>query len=95
MHPMTFFPIRVSDAVYNNSGYASAEYDSLVAQAQAETDPMKAMKIMRDAEDVLMADMPLIPLYYRTTPMMIAPYVKGWTITPLTNMYLSGAYIEK
>ncbi len=95
MHPMTFFPIRVSDAVYNNSGYASAEYDSLVAQAQAETDPMKAMKIMRDAEDVLMADMPLIPLYYRTTPMMMAPYVKGWVITPLTNMYLSGAYIEK
>ncbi len=95
MHPMTFFPIRVSDAVYNNSGYANPEYDALVKKAQAEVDPMKAMEILRSAEDVLMADMPLIPLYYRSSPKMMAPYVKGWFITPLNNMYLSGAYIEK
>ncbi len=50
---------------------------------------------MRDAEDVLMAEMPLIPIYFRTYPMMMASYVKGWYITPLKNMYLSGAYIEK
>ncbi|RKX89078.1 MAG: peptide ABC transporter substrate-binding protein, partial [Spirochaetes bacterium] len=66
-----------------------------VKQAQSETDPLKAMKLMRDAEDVLMAEMPLIPLYYRSSPKMMASYVKGWYITPLNNMYLSGAYIEK
>ena len=95
MHPMTFFPLRVSDAGYNNSGYANPEYDALVKQAQSETDPMTAMELMRKAENVLMADMPLIPLYFRSSPKMMAPYVKGWTITPLNNMYLSGAYIEK
>ena len=95
MHPMTFFPLRVSDASGNNSGYANAEYDALVKKAQSETDPMKAMELMRAAEDVMMAEMPLIPLYFRSSPKMMAPYVKGWTITPLNNMYLSGAYIEK
>ena len=95
MHPMTFFPLRLSDGVMNNCGYASAEYDSLVKQAQSETDPVEAMRLMRAAEDVMMADMPLIPLYYRSSPKMMAPYVKGWYITPLNNMYLSGAYIEK
>ena len=95
MHPMTFFPLRLSDGVMNNCGYASAEYDSLVKQAQSETDPAEAMRLMRAAEDVMMADMPLIPLYYRSSPKMMAPYVKGWYITPLNNMYLSGAYIEK
>ena len=95
MHPMTFFPLRLSDGVMNNCGYASAEYDSLVKQAQGETDPAEAMRLMRAAEDVMMADMPLIPLYYRSSPKMMAPYVKGWYITPLNNMYLSGAYIEK
>ncbi len=95
MHPMTFFPLRLSDGVGNNSGYANAEYDSLVKEAQMETDPAEAMRLMRAAEDVMMADMPLIPLYYRSTPKLMAPYVKGWTITPLNNMYLSGAYIEK
>jgi oligopeptide transport system substrate-binding protein len=57
--------------------------------------PAEAMRLMRAAEDVLMADMPLIPLHYRSSPKMMAPYVKGWTITPLNNMYISGAYIEK
>ncbi len=95
MHPMTFFPLRLSDGVMNNSGWGSSKYDELVKQAQSETDPLKAMKLMRDAEDVLMAEMPLIPLYYRSSPKMMASYVKGWYITPLNNMYLSGAYIEK
>jgi oligopeptide transport system substrate-binding protein len=95
MHPMTFFPLRVGDASGNNSGYSNSEYDSLVKKAQSETDPAQAMKLMRKAEDVLMAEMPLIPLYYRSSPKMMASYVKGWYITPLNNMYLSGAYIEK
>lgn len=95
MHPMTFFPLRVSDNVMNNSGYDSAEYDALVEKSQSETDPVEAMRLMRNAEDVLMADMPLIPLYFRSSPKMMAPYVKGWYITPLNNMYLSAAYIEK
>ncbi|RKX73331.1 MAG: peptide ABC transporter substrate-binding protein [Spirochaetes bacterium] len=95
MHPMTFFPLRLSDGVGNNSGWGNSKYDELVKQAQSEIDPLKAMKLMRDAEDVMMAEMPLIPIYFRTYPMMMASYVKGWYITPLKNMYLSGAYIEK
>ncbi len=95
MHPMTFFPLRLSDGVMNNSGWGNAEYDSLVKQAQSETDPAEAMRLMRAADDVMMAEMPLIPLYFRSSPKMMAPYVKGWYITPLNNMYLSGAYIEK
>ncbi len=61
----------------NNSGWGSSIYDNLVKQAQSETDPLKAMKLMRDAEDVLMAEMPPIPLYYRSFPKMTAPYGKG------------------
>ncbi len=95
LHPMTFFGLRLSEDINNNSGYANPEYDALIDKAKAETDPMESMRIMREAEDLLMADMPLIPLYYRASPRMMAPYVKGWYITPLNNMYLSGAYIEK
>lgn len=93
MHPMTFFPLRQTDAIYNNSGYANADYDALVEQAKLETDPMKAMELLRQAEDVLMADMPLLPLYYRSSPKLMASYVSGWYITPLNNMYFKSAYI--
>lgn len=95
MHPMTFFPLRVTDDINNNSGYSNPEYDALVAQAQVETDPMVAMELLRQAEDVLMADMPLLPLYYRSSPKLIAADVAGWYITPLNNFYLKSAYITE
>ena len=95
MHPMTFFPIRQSDEIYNNSGYANPDYDALVEKAKMETDPMKGMEILRDAEDILMADMPLLPLYYRSSPRLIASYVDGWYITPLNNMYFKSAFITE
>jgi oligopeptide transport system substrate-binding protein len=95
MHPMTFFPIRQTDAIYNNSGYSNVEYDALVEEAKLETDPMAAMELLRQAEDVLMADMPLLPLYYRSSPKLMAPNVAGWYITPLNNMYLKSAYITE
>ena len=95
MHPMTFFPIRESDAIYNNSGYSNPDYDALVEKAKLETDPMKAMELLRQAEDILMADMPLIPLYYRSSPKLMASNVAGWYITPLNNMYFKSAYITE
>ena len=53
------------------------------------------VEILRQAEDVLMADMPLLPLYYRSSPRLMASNVAGWYITPLNNMYFKSAYITE
>ena len=46
------------------TGYASEEYDALIAAAFAEKDRAKRAEILHDAEELLMEDMPVIPLVF-------------------------------
>lgn len=95
LHPMTFLPLFVTDNPNNNSFYSNAKYDELVVKAQTETDAVKAATIMRESEEVLMADYPFLPLFHRSFAFLMKPYVKGWALTPLNNLYFKDAYIEK
>lgn len=95
LHPMTFLELFTSNSSNNNTGYKNAEYDSLVAKAVVETDPAKAVEIMHKAEDIFARDLPVITLYSRSNTIMVAPYIKGWVLTALSNLYFKDAYIEK
>ena len=62
----------------NYSGYASADYDRILAQAIAEPDPRRRQRLMRRAEARLIADMPILPLYYYVTRSLVAERIAGW-----------------
>lgn len=95
VHPMTFLDLFLSDSGNNYSGWGSEEFDSLIKQAKMETDPTKVNEIMHKAEDIFMERMTVIPVYYRTMPMVMKPYVKDWRINPLGQLYADSIYIEK
>ncbi|NLN51707.1 MAG: peptide ABC transporter substrate-binding protein [Clostridiaceae bacterium] len=94
LHPMTFFPLFVSTDQLNNSFYGNEAYDSAVAASKVIQDPAEGIVAMREAEDILMADYPLIPLYHRSTNLLMNGRVKGWNLTPTNNFYFRNAYIE-
>lgn len=94
LHPMSFMPLFVTDDSNNNAFYSNPKYDELVKQAQLETDVVKAAATMREAEEILMADYPFIPLFHRSITFLMRPNVKGWGMTPLNNLYFKDAYIE-
>ena len=62
----------------NSRNYNSQRYEELVAKAKTITDQAERFNVMRQAEDVLMGDMPVIPLYEMTNTLMIRDYVKGY-----------------
>lgn len=62
----------------NYSGYASADYDRILAQAITEPDPRQRQQLMRGAEARLIADMPILPLYYYVTRSLVAERIAGW-----------------
>lgn len=95
LHPMTFLPLFVTDGTNNNSFYSNTKYDELVSKAQSETDAVKAAATMREAEEVLMADYPFLPLFHRSYTFLMKPSVKSWGLTPLNSLYFKEAYIEK
>lgn len=62
----------------NYAGYASGEFDRLMAEASATADLSARAELLRQAEAVAMADLPNIPIYYYVSKNLVAPRVKGW-----------------
>ena len=92
--PMTFLDMWVTGGGNNDCGFSNAEYDKLIADAKVETDLTKRTEMLRKAEDILMDEMPIIPIYYYTTVMGWKENVKGVQVSVLGNVYLQGAYKE-
>jgi oligopeptide transport system substrate-binding protein len=94
LHPMTFLTTMTSNNPTNITSYSDAQYDALVAAAQMEVDPAKAVTLMQEAEDMAMDDAAILPLYHRSIVFMMAPHVKDYYMTPLANLYFRSAYVE-
>lgn len=92
--PMTFLDLLTSTSGLNNSGYNNPKFDELIKSAKSETDTAKRLEMMHQAEDMLMEDMPFVPVYYYTQVKGIKDYVKGVRVSPLGYIYFDKAYIE-
>ncbi|GAB5486769.1 MAG: peptide ABC transporter substrate-binding protein [Parasphingorhabdus sp.] len=62
----------------NYSGYDNSKYNVTLASAIAEPDPQKRSHLMRDAEKILIDDMPILPLYFYVTRSLVSERVSGW-----------------
>ncbi len=75
--PMTYLDLWTTDSGNNKGGYSSAAYDSLIAKAKAEPNPAKRMQMLVDAEKLLMADFPMVPIYFRMLSWTHHPNISG------------------
>lgn len=62
----------------NHAGYANPDYDRLVRDAAGEPDAAKRRALMQQAESMLLADHPVIPIYTYVSSHMVADKVRGW-----------------
>ncbi|WP_252234259.1 peptide ABC transporter substrate-binding protein [Clostridium sp. ZS1] len=92
--PMTFLEMWISTSGQNNAGYNNPKYDELIKESKTEKDSTKRMEILHQAEDILMEDMPIIPVYYYTQPKGVKDYVKDVRVSPLGFIYFDKAYID-
>jgi oligopeptide transport system substrate-binding protein len=75
----TFLELFKSDVGgMNPSAYANPAYDALIRQAEVTVDAAARAGLMQRAERLMLADMPIIPLYHYTTQHLVAARVKGW-----------------
>ena len=78
--PENFLSVHTSDAgPQNYSGYNSPAYDAAVKLALSVARPDARLVKMREAEAMLMDDMPILPLYYYTSRNLVQPGIKGWS----------------
>lgn len=69
----------------NFARWSDARFDGLVTQALRTTDPVGRTELYREAEDLLLAELPVIPLYFNTQNYLVAPRVRGWRQDALWN----------
>ncbi len=91
--PTTFIEMFVTDGGHNQTGWSNRKYDQLVEAAYAEVDAKKRQQLLIDAETILLAELPILPIYHLTSPFLLSPCVGGFyenylDIHPYTDMYI-------
>ncbi len=83
----TFAQLLESSNEQNDFGYDSPRYDALLAAASAEPDVARRAVYLQEAERILLADQPLMPLYFYVTKRMVKPWVQGYEGNIMDHIY--------
>ncbi len=69
----------------NHTAYSSAGFDALCDKAAVELDNTKRLADYADAQDVLIDDLPIVPMFFRERFWLVKPSVKGLVTTGLDH----------
>jgi oligopeptide transport system substrate-binding protein len=93
MDPNTFLDMWVTGGGNNDTGWSNKAYDALIAKAKATADPKARMAALHAAEKILMTDMPILPIYYYTNPVLLSSSVKNFFQSTLGFVDWKNAYM--
>ncbi|MGZ4032801.1 MAG: ABC transporter substrate-binding protein [Tumebacillaceae bacterium] len=94
--PLTFLNLFRTSAPFNDVKYSNPAYDSLLKQAESEADVHQRAQLLAQAEQLLVQDMPVGPLFFRHTSGLTQPYVKNFVTHEWGAEYdLKTTYISK
>jgi oligopeptide transport system substrate-binding protein len=69
-----------SESPNNNTGYSNSEVDDLLRQALLETDQAARTDLYRQAEDIILSEVPWFPLFFDQYHALVKPYVTDYRI---------------
>lgn len=74
----SFLYLFKSDSPSNLFGYRNQEFDALLEQAANQTDLTRRRYFLEEADRVLLADHPVLPIYFYVSKHLVNPRVRGW-----------------
>lgn len=91
--PSSFLELFSSASEQNQTGWSDPGYDDALARAARSVSPVVRRAAFQNAEEKLLAAMPVIPLVHNTNKFLIRPEVRGWhpnalDIHPFTAVWL-------
>ena len=72
----------------NQSQYANPEVDRLIERARGERDHAARMRLYQDAEQIILSDAPIVPLWHGKRYLLVKPYVAGFHAAPMAMPWL-------
>ncbi|MGW9628519.1 peptide ABC transporter substrate-binding protein [Microbacterium sp. NPDC055521] len=80
-------PLYATNAGSNDGDYSNPEFDKLLSEGVSETDPKAANKLYQQAQEILLQDLPAMPLWYSNVVGGYGENVEnvkfGWNSVPL------------
>jgi oligopeptide transport system substrate-binding protein len=77
-------PIYTTGVSSNYTHFSNDEFDSLIRQANGASTPEEADALYQQAEDILLAELPVIPMWYETRHTVHSDRVGGVEVDPRT-----------
>jgi oligopeptide transport system substrate-binding protein len=77
LDPHAFLSVHLTGGGQNVAGYANPEFDRLARAALDQLDRPARHALYRQAEDALLRDMPILPLFHYTSTHLVSPAVRG------------------
>lgn len=92
--PMTYLGMFIDGSPMNYGEWLSPAYDEAIAKSKT-LSGQERFEQLYVADKILMEEMPVLPLYYYTNPIMVQEYVKGWELTTRSTWYFGRTDVEK
>ncbi|MGC5324771.1 hypothetical protein [Brevibacillus sp. SYSU BS000544] len=85
--PMTFLQqFKDKNDLNNDTGWENKQYQELLTLASREANPDKRKQLLQQAEQILMDEMPVIPLYFYSGNYVKNVRVQNVILDPLGNV---------
>jgi oligopeptide transport system substrate-binding protein len=82
----SFLDVFRTNSSSNDTGYSNPNFDRILDEASNSADPEIRRGLLENAERVMLADYPAIPLYFYVSKRLVKPYVLGVKTNPLDRI---------
>ena len=90
-----FLYFSQTSAQQNWARFSNPDYDRLMDEASVTNDPGKRAQLLQQAEQVLLREMPMVPLFFYVSKNLVSTRVKGWEDNLLNITYVKNLSLEK
>jgi len=94
LDPMGLLAIFQTTNTYNDPNFYNDEYDALVSKAN-QTVGAEHFDALYAAQEILMTELPIIPVYHYTDDYLSSPQLKNWKRSMLGTLDFTSAYVER
>jgi oligopeptide transport system substrate-binding protein len=93
--PQDFIDILFRTGSQNNAGeYSNPQLDALLNKAAVEQDRATRLDMYRQAEEMVVQDAAILPLYFGRSYLLVKPYVSDYELSPLGYPFLNLVSIQ-
>lgn len=92
--PNTFLNLATSGSGNNHSNWSHPQYDEWIEAASRTADPDARLELFQKAENLLLEEMPFIPIYFYVRSLLIDEAVQGWEPNVLDHHPYTDIHLE-